>query len=144
MSTEPVVAAEPGPVASAVDPAAGAELRTNSVGLAGVVGQSLSAMGLSGVIGTSVPVVAIIAGAGARRAMVGVDAHRRPGCRRHGVHPVQELRAFPGWPTNLVTGLFLGTTVVICAIYERLRRSHSPVLAQIGKSVDEGDGAEDA
>ena len=65
MSTEPAVAPEPGPVASPVGPAAdGAELRTNSVGLAGVVGQSLSAMGLSGVIGTSVPVVAIIAGAG--------------------------------------------------------------------------------
>jgi amino acid transporter len=40
------------------------ELRRNSVGLAGVVGQSLSAMGLSGVIGTSVPIVAITAGAG--------------------------------------------------------------------------------
>jgi amino acid transporter len=40
------------------------QLRPNSVGLAGVTGQSLSAMGLSGVIGTSVPVVAILAGAG--------------------------------------------------------------------------------
>ncbi len=40
------------------------QLRRNSVGLAGVTGQSLSAMGLSGVIGTSVPVVAILAGAG--------------------------------------------------------------------------------
>lgn len=41
-----------------------AELRRNSVGTAGVIGQSLSAMGLSGVIGTSVPVIAITAGAG--------------------------------------------------------------------------------
>jgi amino acid transporter len=40
------------------------ELRSNSVGLAGVVGQSLSAMGLSGVIGTTVPIIAITAGAG--------------------------------------------------------------------------------
>ena len=40
------------------------QLRRNSVGLAGVVGQSLSAMGLSGVIGTTVPIVAITAGAG--------------------------------------------------------------------------------
>lgn len=39
-------------------------LRPNSVGLAGVVGQSLSAMGLSGVIGTTVPIIAITAGAG--------------------------------------------------------------------------------
>ena len=35
-----------------------------SVGMSGVIGQSLSAMGLSGVIGTSVPVIAILAGAG--------------------------------------------------------------------------------
>lgn len=40
------------------------QFRKNSVGLSGVVGQSLSAMGLSGVIGTSVPVIAITAGAG--------------------------------------------------------------------------------
>jgi amino acid transporter len=45
---------------------------------------------------------------------------------------------FPGWPTDLVIALFLGTTVAICAIYEMLRRRHSPVLAQIGTSVDEG------
>lgn len=39
-------------------------LEGNSIGLAGVVGQSLSAMGLSGVIATSVPVVAITVGTG--------------------------------------------------------------------------------
>ena len=46
------------------DGPAAAQLQRNSIGLAGVTGQSLSAMGLSGVIGTSVPVVAITAGAG--------------------------------------------------------------------------------
>ncbi len=54
-----------GPSATPPEPAGGgAQLRGNSVGLAGVVGQSLSAMGLSGVIGTSVPIIAITAGAG--------------------------------------------------------------------------------
>ncbi len=54
---------DPGPGGSGTAPA-GSGLRRNSVGLSGVVGQSLSAMGLSGVIGTSVPVVAEQAGAG--------------------------------------------------------------------------------
>lgn len=40
-------------------------LAQNSIGLPGVVGQSLSAMGLSGVIATSVPVVALTVGNGA-------------------------------------------------------------------------------
>jgi amino acid transporter len=52
---------EPGPVGEGES---ATQLRPNSIGLAGVTGQSLSAMGLSGVIGTSVPVVAILAGAG--------------------------------------------------------------------------------
>jgi amino acid transporter len=44
---------------------------------------------------------------------------------------------FPGWPTNLVIGLFLGATAGICVAYAVIRRRHSPVLAQIGTSVDD-------
>jgi amino acid transporter len=50
----------PATSAAATEP----RLRRKSVGLAGVVGQSVSAMGLSGVIGTSVPVIALTAGSG--------------------------------------------------------------------------------
>jgi amino acid transporter len=49
---------------STLVPTAEPQLRRRSVGTAGVVGQSVSAMGLSGVIGTSVPVIALTAGAG--------------------------------------------------------------------------------
>jgi len=49
----------------------------------------------------------------------------------------ENLDPFPGWPSNLAFGLFVGLTAVVGSAYVVLRRRRSPVLAQIGSSVEE-------
>jgi hypothetical protein len=45
---------------------------------------------------------------------------------------------FPGWPTNLVIGLFLGLTVGTTVTYLVLRQRRPSALSGIGSSVDVG------
>jgi len=45
---------------------------------------------------------------------------------------------FPGWPTNLVIGLFVALTLGTSIAYLALRRHRPSVLAGIGSSVDDG------
>jgi amino acid transporter len=44
---------------------------------------------------------------------------------------------FPGWPSNLVVGLFAAATVATCIAYGVLRERRSSVLAEVGSSVVE-------
>jgi hypothetical protein len=77
------------------------------------------------VIGTTVPIVAIIAGAGVLS---------------FGVYFSQFLSLFGvGYSPVLLGVTFLGTTAAICVAFFVLRRRHSPVLDNIGATVDSAD-----